>query len=62
MGFMTRDEAGKGKNFTLFSARNYVVNYVCLRPCIVMLENARSVILQEMTKLSFVHEPRKDEQ
>ena len=39
-----------------------MVIYVCLRPCIVMLENARSVILQEMTKLSFVHEPRKDEQ
>ena len=39
-----------------------MVIYVCLRPCIVMMENARSVILQEMTKLSFVHEPRKDEQ
>ena len=49
MGFMTQDEAGQDKRLTFFSAWNYVVIYVCVRPCIVMLENARSVILQEST-------------
>ena len=49
MGFMTRDEAGQGKKLTLFSVWNYVFFMCCVKPCIAMLENARSVILQEMT-------------
>ena len=31
----------------------------CVKPCSVMLENARSVILYEMIKKSFLNEPRK---
>ena len=45
---MTGDKAGQGKTLMLFCAWNCVVITLCVRPCIVMLENTRSVILHEM--------------
>ena len=59
MGFMTRDETGQGKRLTLFLAWNYVVIYYCVRPCIVMPENARSIILHEMTNYLLCMNPVK---
>ena len=49
MGFMTVDEAGQGKRLTLFKLGIVWLFTCCVRPCIVKLENARSVIFHEMT-------------
>ena len=49
MGLMTVDEAGQGKRLALFFAWNCVVIYVLCDALYVMLENARPVILHEMT-------------
>ena len=52
-GFMTVDEAGQGKRLTLFLVWDSVVIYVLYEALYChaqkMLENARSVILHEMT-------------
>ena len=48
MGFMTGDEAGQDKTLTLFWHEIVWLFTRCVRTCIVMLKNTRSVILHEM--------------
>ena len=56
-GFMTQDEAGQGKRLTLFYYGIMWLFTCCVTPCIFMLENARSVILQEMANYHLCMNP-----
>ena len=58
MGFMTGDEAGQGKT-TLFEHGIVWLFTCCVRPCIVMLEHVRFVILHEMTNYLLCMNPVK---
>ena len=58
-GFMTRDEAGQGKRLMLFKHGIMWLFTRCVRPCIFMLENAGSVILNEMTNYHLCMKPVK---
>ena len=58
MGFMTGDEAGRQEVDVIFS-KELCVFTCCVRPCIVMLENARSVILHKMTNYLLCMNPVK---
>ena len=63
MGFMTGDKAGQGKTLTLFCAWYCAVIYArCEKPCSIMQENARSVILYEMINDLLCMYPVKAEQ
>ena len=62
MGFMIGDKAGQGKTLTLFCAGIVLFLTRCVRPCIVMLENTRSVILHEMINDLLYMTPVKAEQ
>ena len=48
MGIMTGHKAGQGETMSLFEHGIVWLFMRCKRHCIVMLENARSVILHEM--------------
>ena len=62
MGFMTGDEAGQGKRLTLFLAWNLVVIYVLCEALHCHAGKCKVRYFARNDVLSFVHEPRKEEQ
>ena len=62
MGFMTMDEAGQGKRLTLFLAWNSVVIYVLCEALYCHAGKCEVRYFARNYQLSYVHEPRKEEQ
>ena len=62
MGFMTVNDAGQGKRLTLFLAWNCVVIYVLFDALYCYAGKCQVRYFPRNDLLSYVHEPRKDEQ
>ena len=62
MGFMTVNEAGQGKRLTLFLAWNSVVIYVLCEALYWHAGKCQVRYFARNDQLSYVHEPRKEEQ